>query len=140
MVLSAVLRHSASDPEQAPRRGRPARFDRAVGFPALARYIARALGELSPALSAIPHRVLPGGDRARLSRLATAGGRLRHRGAYPHRLLFRVPAHHSAAAWAVRNDQAATGLDLGSGAAQRIAGRRTGAGAGAVRGEALGDR
>ena len=39
-----------------------------------------------------------GRDRPWLSRLAGAGGRLRARGAHPHRLLFRVLPHHPAAA------------------------------------------
>ena len=85
--------------------------------PALARYLARALGELPAALPAIPDRLLPGGDRARLSRFAAARRRLRDRGPHPHRVLFRLPAHHPAAARFVRNDQAAAELDLGSCAA-----------------------
>ena len=85
--------------------------------PALARYLARAVGELPAALPAIPDRLLPGGDRARLSRFAAARRRLRDRGSHSHRVLFRLPAHHPAAARFVRNDQAAAELDLGSCAA-----------------------
>ena len=117
MVLPAVLRHPARDPEQASRRHRVARLDRVARVPAVARYLARALGELPAALPAIPDRLLPGGDRARLSRFAAARRRLRDRGAHPHRILFRLPAHHPAAARFVRNDQAAAELDLGSCAA-----------------------
>ena len=80
-------------------------LDRAARLPAVARYLARALGELPAALPAVPDRLLPGGDRAWLSRLAAPGGRLRDRGAHSHGLLFRVPAHHPAAARLVRDDQ-----------------------------------
>src|SRR5271168_3944593 len=126
MVLSAVLRHSARDPPKATRRRRAAVVDRAARLPALARYVAGALGELPAALSAVPDRLLPGGDRAWLSRLAATRRRLRDRGAHPHRLLLRVPAHHPAAAWTVRNNEAVAHLDLGIGAASRRAGAAVG--------------
>src|SRR5271167_3083377 len=115
MVLTAVLRHSARDPEQASRRHRACIVDRASRVPALARHLTRTLGELSPALPAVPDRLLPRCGRARLSRLAAAGGWLRDRSAHPHRLLLRVPADHPAVAWAVRDDEAAPELDLGIG-------------------------
>ena len=56
-------------------------------------------------------------DRARLSRLAGAVGRLCDRGAHPHRLLFRLLPRHPAAARIVRDDQAAAEFDFGIGAA-----------------------
>src|SRR5271155_977185 len=107
MVLPAVLRHPARDPEQASRRCRAAVVDRASRLPALARHVAGTLGEISAALPAVPDRLLPRGDRARLPRLAAAGGRLRDSSAHPHGLLLRIPAHHSAATRVVRNDKAA---------------------------------
>ena len=58
MVLPAVLRHSARDPEQAPRRHRACWLDRRAGVPAVARYVARALGELPAALPAVPVHLL----------------------------------------------------------------------------------
>src|SRR5271169_2201532 len=128
MVLSAVLRHSARDPPKATRRRRAAVVDRAARLPALARYVAGTLGEIPAALSAVPDRLLPGGDRARLSRLTAPGGRLRDRGAHPHGLLFCIPSHHPAAARAVRDDKTTAELDLGIRAGQTVAVGREGLG------------
>ena len=62
--------------------------------------------------------------RARLSRLAAAGGRLCHRRAHPDRLLLPpLPGHH-AAARPVRDAEAAAGLDRRCGARPRQAARR----------------
>ena len=103
--------------------------DRAAGLPAVARYVARPLGELPAAVPAVPYRFLPGRDRARLSRFAAAGRRLRDRRAHPYGLLFHLPAHHPAAARPVRDDQAAAELDFGIGVARRPARGRVGAAA-----------
>ena len=76
--------------------------------------------QLSAALPAISARLLRGRHRARLSRLAAAGRRLCDHGAHPHRVLFRLPARHPAAARPVRDDEAVAELDLGIGAARRL--------------------
>ncbi len=60
MVLSAVLRHSARDPEQASRRDRAGDLDHRSCLLAVARYLARALGELSAAVPAVPIDLLRG--------------------------------------------------------------------------------
>src|SRR6476469_3541993 len=99
MVLPAVLRHPARDPEQAARRLRARRLDSHSRLPAVARYLARALGALSAALPAIPVRVLRRRHRARLSRLEAAGRRLCDYGAHLHDLLLRLLPDHPAAAW-----------------------------------------
>ena len=117
MVLPAVLRDPARDPEQAPRRHRAGRLDHHSRLPAVARYVAGAFGELPAAVPAIPADLLRRRDRARLSRLARADGRLCDRGAHPDALLFRLLPHHPAAARIVRKNQAAAELDFGSGAA-----------------------
>ena len=54
MVLPAVLRHPARHPEQAPRRHRAGRLDHHSRLPAVARYVAGAVGELPADLPAIP--------------------------------------------------------------------------------------
>ncbi len=51
MVLPAVLRHPAFDPEQAARRHRAVLLDRDPRLPALARHVEGALGALPAALS-----------------------------------------------------------------------------------------
>src|SRR5208283_4444136 len=98
MVLSAVLRHSPRHPEQTFRRHRTRRLDRPARLSAVARYLARALGELSAALPAVSADFLLSGGRLGLSRLEAAGGRLRDRGADSDRVLLRVPVDHPAAA------------------------------------------
>src|SRR5580693_3275191 len=115
MVLPAVLRHPARDPEQAPRRYRAGELDHHSRLPALARHLAGAFGELPAAVPAISADLLRRRDRPWLSRLARAVGRLCDRGAHPHRLLFRLLPHHPAAARIARDDQAAAEFDLGSG-------------------------
>ncbi len=82
MVLSAVLRDPARDPEQAPRRDwRSPRAIVVARLPAVARYVARALGELSADLPAVPVHLLRRRHRAWLSRIAGADRRLCDRGA-----------------------------------------------------------
>ena len=124
MVLPAVLRHPARHPEQAPRRHRAGKLDHHSRLPALARYLARAFGELPAAVPAIPADLLRRRDRAWLSRLPRAVGRLCDRGAHPHRLLFRFLPRHPAAARIVREDQAAAEFDFGSGVAGAPSGAR----------------
>ena len=53
MVLPAVLRDPARHPEQAARRHRAVRLDRRPGLPAVARYLAGALGGLPADLPAV---------------------------------------------------------------------------------------
>src|SRR5579863_5962507 len=98
MVLPAVLRHPARNPEQAHRCHRAARLNRAAGLLALARYLAGAVGKLSAAVPAVPDRFLPCGGRARLSWLAATRRWLRDRGSHTDRLLFHFLADHPAAA------------------------------------------
>src|ERR1700683_4702375 len=102
MVLPAVLRHPARDPEQAARRPRAGEFDHHPRVHAVARYVGGAFGELQAALSAIPADLLCGRGRPWLSRLAGAGGRLCGRGPGVPRLLLRVFSPYSLALWAYR--------------------------------------
>ena len=113
-------------------------LDRRSRFHALARYVARALGELSAAVPAVPLYLLRQRDRPGLSRLAGAGRRLRDRGPLPHRLLLRVLLRHPAAARVVRKDQTAAEFDLGIGAARWRADRSIGVAAGRARLRRLG--
>ena len=62
MVLPAVLRHPALDPEQAAGRLRAVRLDRHPGLPALARHLAREVGALP---AAVPPVLLAVRDRLR---------------------------------------------------------------------------
>src|SRR6185437_9669985 len=116
MVLPAVLRHSAVDPEQAPRRYCAVLGDLDPGLPALARHLAGALGPLPAAVQAVLLAVGDRGDRARLAWLQAAGGHLRHPGATAHLLLLRFLPNHPAAARHFREDQTAAELDFGIGA------------------------
>ena len=75
-------------------------IDRRAGLPAVARYVAGALGELPAAVPAVSVHLLRRRHRARLSRFAGTDRRLCDRGAHSHRLLFRLLLHHPAAAWA----------------------------------------
>ena len=68
MVLSAILRDPARDPEQAARRHRAGELDHHPRLHAVARYVGGAFGELPPALPAIPVYLLRGRDRSWLSR------------------------------------------------------------------------
>ena len=90
MVLPAVLRDPARDPEQAAGRDRAVRLDRDPGLPALARHLEGALGALPAAVPAVLLDLRGRLRRARLARRQAAGGRLRHRLAHPHRLLLRA--------------------------------------------------
>ena len=74
MVLPAVLRHSARHSEQAPRRHRARRLDRPARFPALARYLAGALGQVSAAVPAISPR---SSSRSSSASVISARGRRR---------------------------------------------------------------
>ena len=76
MVLPAVLRHPALDPEQAARRDRAVRLDRHPRLPALARHLEGALGALPAAVPAVLLAVRDRVRRARLARLQAAGGHL----------------------------------------------------------------
>ena len=116
MVLPAVLRDPARDPEQARRRRRDVRLDPGARLPALARHLAGEVGVVSPALPAVLLGVRAGVPRARLARLEAGRRRLRDRGAHPHRLLLHPLPHHLAAARPDRDAAAAAELDLGSGA------------------------
>ncbi len=96
VVLPALLRHPARHPQQAAGRGRHVLVDPDPGVHALARYLARALGQVPPGLQVVLLAVHHLGDRARLSRLQAAGGRLRVLGARLHGLLFpALPGHHA---------------------------------------------
>ena len=90
MVLPAVLRDPARDPEQAPRRGGARRLDRHPRVPAVARHVAGALGALSAALPAVLLAVRRRLRRAGLARLQAAGRRLCAVRAHLHRLLLRA--------------------------------------------------
>src|SRR3954471_22148759 len=103
MVLPAVLRDPALDPEQACRRHRDVLLDRSARLPALARHLAREVGDLSAALPAVLLGVRAGLPRARLSRFGSGGRHLRHRGAPPHRLLLHPSPRDPAAAWTDRD-------------------------------------
>ena len=71
------------------------RLDRPARFPALARYLAGALGKYRPLYRQFLLDLLRGRHRPRLSRLAAAGGRLRDHGADTHRVLFRLSCSSS---------------------------------------------
>src|SRR6476659_17587 len=97
MVLPALLRHPARDPEQAVRRCRTDRLDRHPVLRALARYLACALDQLPPDLQMVLLGVRVDLHCARLSRLAAAGRRLSRARTHPHHLLFPVlPRGHAA--------------------------------------------
>src|SRR5437588_1447172 len=112
MVLPAVLRNFARHPEQASRRNRARRLNHRAGVYALARYVARAIVKLPPALSAVFVHFLRRSHRARLSRLAGANRWLCDRCAYSHYLLFRILLRDPAAVGAVRENQAVAELDF----------------------------
>ena len=133
MVLPAVLRDPARDPEQAPRRDRARRLDPDPRVPAVARYLEGALGALPAALSAVLLGVRDRLHRARLARLEAAGRQLRAVRAHLHGLLLRLFPDHPAGARHDREDQAAAELDLGIGAARGHADRRAGAAASGAR-------
>src|SRR5471032_1387770 len=98
MVLPAVLRDLALDPEQAAWRDRAVRLDRHPRLPALARHLEGALGALPAAVPAVFLVVRDRGGRARLARLQTAGRHLCDPVAYLHVLLFCLFLDRPAAA------------------------------------------
>src|SRR5450830_1568857 len=98
MVLPAVLRDLALDPEQADRRDRAVWFYRYIGVPALARHLAGAFGALPAAVPPVLLAVRDLMCRARLARHQAAGGHLRDPLAPVHPVLFRLLHRHPAAA------------------------------------------
>src|ERR1700722_15005786 len=112
MVLSAVLRDLARDPEQAHRRLRARACDRVARLLAMARYVAGALGELPAAVPAVFTSLLHRRDRAWLSRVAGAVRRLCDRGANSDHLLFRLHLGHLADPRLGRNNETAAEFDL----------------------------
>src|SRR5215467_14167596 len=118
MVLPAVLRDPACDPEQALRRDSARRLDPHPRIPSVARYLESALGALSSALSPV---LLGVRDRVRRSRLAgwqAPGRQLRAGRAHLHGLLLRLFPGDSAGARQGGKNQAAAELDLRIGAAR----------------------
>src|SRR5579864_5972750 len=105
VVLPAVLRHPALDPEQAARRLRAVWLHWYLGVPALARYLAREIGPLPaafpPVLLAVRDRLY----RPGLARHQAAGRRLRDRRAHPYLLLLRVFPDRAATARHLRENQ-----------------------------------
>ena len=92
MVSAAVLRDPARDPEQAGRRARAVRGDRAARVPALARHFAGQVRQIPadvPVLLLGVRRLL---RRPRLSRLAGGLGRHDAGGAHSGARLFRLSA------------------------------------------------
>ena len=85
MVLPAVLRDPAFDPEQARRRHRDVRGDHRAGLPALARQRKNPLVEIPSAGQAVLLDLRGRLHPARLSRLAAAGRHLCDRRPHPHR-------------------------------------------------------
>src|SRR5262245_29931943 len=129
VVLPAVLRHPARDPEQARRRDRARRLDRDPRLPAVARHLEGALRQLPAAVPAI---LLDLRGRLRgpgMARIEARRGRLRHRRAHSHLLLLPPLPRHPADPWLDREDQAAAELDLGVDPARGFAARRVGPGA-----------
>ena len=98
MVLPAVLRDPALDPEQARRRRRDVRCDHHPGVPALARQRQDALVEISPAGQAVLLDLRGRLHRARLSRRPAAGRHLCDRRPHPDLLLLRLFPDPAAAA------------------------------------------
>jgi ubiquinol-cytochrome c reductase cytochrome b/c1 subunit len=126
MVLPAVLRHPARDPEQACsacRARASARSSLLAFLPWLDTSRVRS-ANYRPLYRQFLIDLLCRGDRARLSRFAAAGGRLCDRGAHPHGLLFRLLLHHPAAARPVRKTK-----PLPNSISESVLGRRLGASA-----------
>ncbi len=118
MVLPAVLRHPALDPEQAARRDCAILLHPHPRLPALARHLEGALGALPAAVPAIFLAVRDRRGGLGLSRLQAAGRHLRDPVAHLHRLLFRLLHHRAAAARHLREDQTAAEFDFGIGVGQ----------------------
>ena len=110
MVLPAVLRDPAFDPEQACRRHRDVRCDHHPGVPALARQRQDALVKISPAGQAVLLDLRRGLHRARLSRRPAAGRHLCDRRPHPDLLLLRLFPDPAAAALPDR--EAASGAEF----------------------------
>src|SRR5215469_18602603 len=118
MVLPAVLRDPACDPEQALRRDGARRLDPHPRISAVARYLESALGALPSALSPVLLGVRDRLRRARLARLEASGRQLRADRAHLHGLLLRLLPGDSAGARQGRKNQAAAELDCRIGAAR----------------------
>ena len=110
MVLPAVLRDPALDPEQARRRRRDVRRDHHPGVPALARQRQDALVEVSSAGQAVLLDLRRRLHRPRLSRRPAAGRHLCDRRPHPDLLLLRLLPDPAAAALPDR--EAASGAEF----------------------------
>src|SRR6201998_4856472 len=111
MVLSAVLRDPALDPEQTRRRDGDVLGDHRAGVPALARYRSDALIQISSAGETVLLDVRRRLRAAGIPRRATARGHLRDRRAYPDGLLLRLFPDPAAAPEPDRNAEAAAQFD-----------------------------
>src|ERR1700744_4219461 len=111
MVLPAVLRDPALDPEQAGRRYRDVLCDHRAGIPALARYRQNPFVEISSAGQAVLLDLRRGLRALGLSRRAAAGRHLCDRRPDPDRLLLRLLPDPAAAIEPDRNSEAASELD-----------------------------
>ena len=106
----------AIDPGQAARRHSDVHVDHPARLPALARHLAREVGELP---SDVQDRLLDlrrGRDWARLHRLAASAGRLRVGWPYPDLLVFLPPPGHPPTAWLLRDSACVACVDLRGGA------------------------
>src|SRR6201996_7716071 len=111
MVLPAVLRDPAFDPEQARGRDRDVLGDRRAGVLALARQRQDAFVEISAARQAVLLDLRRGLRAARLSRRTAAGRHLCDRRPHPDGLLLRLLPDHPAAAGPDRDAASAAELD-----------------------------
>src|ERR1700751_6234612 len=111
MVLSAVLRDPAFDPEQARRGDRDVLGDPRAGVPAVARYRQNALVQISPAGETVLLDLRRGLRAARLSRCAAARGRLCRCGPRPDGVLLRLFPDPAAASEPDRKAKAGPELD-----------------------------
>src|SRR5262249_51195889 len=116
MVLPAVLRDLALDPEQAAWRCRAIRVDRGSVFLAVARQLEGEVGDLPAALSAVLLDLRCGLHRAWLPGRAAAGRNLRRRGPHPDRVVLHSFPDHPAVDRPARNAAAGPQLHLGGGA------------------------
>src|SRR5260370_38503694 len=89
MVLPAVLRHPALDPEQARGRDCAVRVDRHSGAAAVARYLAGEICEISAALQAVLLVFRAHLHSLGLARLETSGGWLCRHAPHPDHMVFR---------------------------------------------------
>ena len=113
MVLSAVLRDPALDPEQAVGRGGDVLVDRNLAVPALARHVAGQVGGLPAAVQAVLLAVRPDLRAAGLARIEAAGRRLRHPVAAPDGVVLPLLPRRAAGAGPDRAAEAGAELDLG---------------------------